>query len=167
MSGFGASFKQKLRTPGEWRMTLQGYGEFLPREDNRCTLDADVKDAWGIPALRFNVTRGDNELAMRRDMATAAAEILEAAGARDVTTFDNPEIPPGTANHEMGTARMGRDPRTSVLNGFNQCHDVPNLFVTDGSCMTSSACQNPSLTYLALTARACRYVAEEARRGAL
>lgn len=148
-------------------MGLQGFGEFLPRAENRCTLDPIVKDAWGIPALRVRVTRGDNELAMRRDMAAAAAEILAAAGATDVETFDQPEVPPGTANHEMGTARMGRDPRTSVLNGFNQSHDVPNLFVTDGSCMTSSACQNPSLTYLALTSRACAYAVDQIRRGAL
>ena len=104
---------------------------------------------------------------MRRDMAATAAEMLEAAGALDVETFDNPEIPPGTANHEMGSVRMGRDPRTSVLNGFNQAHDVPNLFVTDGSCMTSSACQNPSLTYLALTSRACAYAVEQLGTGAL
>ncbi len=163
MSGFGSSFKERLRVPGEWTMTLQGYGEFLPRTDNRCTLDDEVTDAWGIPALRFDVTRGENELAMRRDMAATAAEMLEAAGARDVETFDRPEVPPGTANHEMGTARMGRDPQTSVLNSYNQSHDVPNLFVTDGSCMTSSACQNPSLTYLALTARACAYAVEQVR----
>ena len=148
-------------------MGLQAFGEFLPRAENRCTLDADVTDAWGIPALRFSVTRGPNEQAMRRDMAQTAAEMLEAAGALDVTTFDRPEVPPGTANHEMGTVRMGRDPRTSVLNAFNQCHDVPNLFVTDGSCMTSSACQNPSLTYLALTDRACSYAVEQVRQGVL
>ena len=167
MRGFGPSFKERLRTPGEWQMSLQAYGEFLPQENNRCTLDPDVKDAWGIPALRFHVTRGPNELAMRRDMAATAAEMLEAAGARNVTTFDRPEIPPGTANHEMGTVRMGRDSRTSVLNGFNQCHDVPNLFVTDGGCMTSAACQNPSLTYLAIAARACHYAAERLGRSEL
>ncbi len=166
-AGFGADFKERLRTPGEWRLGLQAFGEFLPRTDNRCTLDPEVRDAWGIPALRFHVTRGDNELAMRRDMAATAAEMLEAAGALDVQTFDRPEIPPGTANHEMGTVRMGRDPGTSVLNAFNQCHDVPNLFVTDGSSMTSSACQNPSLTYLALTARACAYAVEQLNRGEL
>ena len=167
LRGLGADFKERLREPGEWRMSLQAYGEFLPNEDNYCTLDGDVTDAWGIPALRFHVNRGENEMAMRRDMAVTAAEMLEAAGALDVQTFDNPQIPPGTANHEMGTARMGKDPRTSVLNGFNQSHDVPNLFVTDGSCMTSSACQNPSLTYLALTARACAYAVEQLRLGEL
>ncbi len=167
MPGFGAGFKERLRAPGEWRMTLQAYGEFLPRPENRAVLDPVVKDGWGIPALRVSVTRGPNEIAMRRDMAQTAAEMLEAGGARDVEVFDNPEIPPGTANHEMGTARMGRDPRTSVLNGYNQCHDVPNLFVTDGACMTSAACQNPSLTYLALTARACAFAVDQVRRGEL
>jgi choline dehydrogenase-like flavoprotein len=163
MPGIGVAFKERLRAPGEWWMTLQAYGEFLPRPENRAVLDSVVKDAWGIPALRIRVTRGPNELAMRRDMAQTAAEMLEAAGALDVETFDNPGIPPGTANHEMGTARMGRDPGTSVLNGPNQCH----LFVTDGSCMASAACQNPSLTYLALTARACAYAVDQVRRGAL
>ena len=167
MRGFGAGFKERLRVPGEWRMSIQAFGEFLPRTDNYCVLDHEVTDAWGIPALRFNVTRGENELAMRRDMAATAAEMLEAAGALDVETFDRPQIPPGTANHEMGTACMGREPRTSVLNGYNQSHDVPNLFVTDASCMTSSACQNPSLTYLALTARACAYAVEKMRSGEL
>ena len=167
MAGFGTSFKNALRTPGEWRMQLQAYGEFLPRTENRCVLDPEVRDAWGIPALRIRVTRSDNELAMRRDMGQTAAELLEAAGATDIRTFDRPEIPPGTANHEMGTARMGRDPETSVLNAFNQCHDVPNLFVTDGACMTSAACQNPSLTYLALTARACAYAASEMAAGTI
>lgn len=167
LRGFGASFKEALRQPGEWRMGLQAFGEFLPRPDNYCALDDTVKDAWGIPALRFHVTRGPNELTMRQDMAATAAEMLEAAGARDVMTYDNPEIPPGTANHEMGAARMGRDPRTSVLNRFNQAHDVPNLFITDGACMTSSACQNPSLTYLALTARACDFAVRELANGTL
>jgi len=166
-AGFGASFKRELSRPGRWTMSLQGFGEVLPRAENRCVLDAEVTDAYGIPALRINVTRGPNELAMRTDMAASAAEMLEAAGARDVSTFDRPEIPPGTANHEMGSARMGRDPRTSVLNAWNQCHDVPNLFVTDGACMTSSGCQNPSLTYLALTARACDHAVGLVRRGDL
>ena len=122
--------------------------------ENRCVLDDQVTDAFGIPALAISVVLGDNELAMRKDMPTTAKEMLETAGGKDVRTFDQ-NLPPGTTNHEMGTARMGRDPRTSFLNGFNQSHAVRNLFVTDGACMASSACQNPSLTYLALTARAC------------
>jgi choline dehydrogenase-like flavoprotein len=165
--GFGAAFKRELSRPGPWAMSLQAYGEVLPHAENRCTLDAEVTDAYGIPALRFAVTRRDNELAMRQDMATAAAEMLQAAGARDVETFDLAAVPPGTANHEMGSARMGRDPRSSVLDAFNRCHDVPNLYVTDGACMTSSACQNPSLTYLALTARACDHAVGRLRRGEL
>jgi len=102
----------------------------------------------------------ENELAIREDMAVAAAEILEAVGAKDVSPFIQ-KTDPGFTIHEMGTARMGRDPKTSVLNGYNQSHDIPNLFVTDGACMTSSSCVNPSLTYMALTARACDYVAHE------
>ncbi len=166
-AGFGAAFKAQLSRPGRWSMGFQAYGEVLPRFENCCELDPEVTDDWGIPALRFHVTRSDNELAMRRDMAAAAAEMLEAAGAKDVSTYDQSEVPPGTPNHEMGSARMGRDPRTSVLNAFNQSHDVPNLFVTDGACMTSSAWQNPSLTYLALTSRACHYAVEQLKRGEL
>jgi choline dehydrogenase-like flavoprotein len=166
-AGFGTAFKRESSRPGRWTMSLQAFGEVLPREENRCVLDPEVTDAYGIPALRIRVTRGPNELAMRADMAATAAEMLEAAGARDVATYDRAEVPPGTANHEMGSARMGRDPRTSVLNAWNQCHDVPNLFVTDGACMTSSGCQNPSLTYLALTARACDRAVGLLRRGEL
>lgn len=167
MAGFGQAFKQRLRRPGRWEMQLGMVGEFLPREENRCELDVSVTDAWGLPALRLHVTRGPNEEAMRRDAAQTAAECLEAAGARDVQIYDRPEVPPGTTNHEMGTVRMGRDSRTSALNGFGQSHDVPNLFVTDGSVMASSACQNPSLTYLALTARACAYAVEQLSQGRL
>jgi choline dehydrogenase-like flavoprotein len=163
-AGFGPSFKADISRPGPWTMSFQAYGEMLPRHDNRCVLDDEVTDTFGIPALRFNVKRSDNELEMRRDMAATAAEMLEAAGAKNVTTYDLAEVPPGTPNHEMGSARMGRDPKTSVLNGYNQCWDVPNLFVTDGACMTSSAWQNPSLTYLALTARACAWAAERLER---
>jgi choline dehydrogenase-like flavoprotein len=163
--GFGAEWKEQLSRPGPWTLTFQGYGEMLPRFDNHCRLDPEVTDAWGIPALRFSVTRSDNELAMRKDMAAASAEMLEAVGARNVRTFDSSGVPPGTPNHEMGSARMGRDPRTSVLDAFNRSHDVPNLFITDGSCMPSSACQNPSLTYLALTARACDHAVSLLRKG--
>ena len=167
MRGFGADLKATLRHPGRWTMGLAAFGETLPRYDNYCQLDDHVKDAWGVPVLRFHVTRDANDLAMRKDMAATAAEMLEAAGAVNVRTYDQIEDAPGLGNHEMGAARMGRDPKTSVLNAFNQCHDVPNLFVTDGACMTSSACQNPSLTYLALTARACDYAVNELKRGNL
>jgi choline dehydrogenase-like flavoprotein len=164
MSGFGADFKHALRTPGPWRATF--YGECLPRRDNRVELDPIKEDAWGIPALRIHCVWSENETLMLQDMAVTAAEMLEAGGATDIETFveDNP---PGLTIHEMGTARMGRDPSTSVLNAHNQMHDVANLFVTDGAAMASSACQNPSLTYMALTARACDFAVERMRRGEL
>jgi choline dehydrogenase-like flavoprotein len=155
-AGLGAELKNRLRSPGRWRMSLWAFGETLPSYDNYVTLDPDVTDAWGIPVLRINCTLGQNELAMRRDMTAAGAEMLEAAGLTEVETWED-DYRPGEGIHEMGTARMGRDPRTSVLNAWNQLHDAPNVFVTDGACMTSAACQNPSLTYMALTARACDY----------
>ncbi len=166
MSGFGADFKHALRTPGPWRVSFYGFGECLPRSDNFVELDSAKVDAWGIPALRIQCTWGENERAMLQDMSLTAAEMLDAGGATDIETFveDNP---PGLTIHEMGTARMGRDPNTSVLNANNQIHDVPNVFVTDGAAMASSACQNPSLTYMALTARACDYAVEQMRRGEL
>ncbi len=166
-AGLGADFKQSLRGPGRWSMWLQGYGETLPRHDNHARLDQVVTDAWGMPALRLHVTRDANDSAMREDMAVTTAEMLEAAGFEDVTPWRNDAEPPGTNNHEMGGARMGRDPSTSVLNGYNQSHDVPNLFITDGACMTSSACQNPSLTYLALTARASAWAVEQMKQGVI
>ena len=168
MSGydFGAEFKHALREPGPWNMWIGGWGEHLPREDNYVELDTDTKDAWGLPVLRIHCSWNDNEDKMREDMATQAAEMLEAAGATNINRFVN-ESPPGFCIHEMGTARMGRDPETSVLNEWNQAHDVPNLFVTDGACMASSACQNPSITYMALTARAADYAVEEMKRGNL
>jgi choline dehydrogenase-like flavoprotein len=161
--GFGADFKHALREPGPWRMSLGGFGECLPRPSNYVEIDPDAKDRWGIPALRIHCEWSDNERAMRQDMAVTAAEMLEAAGVRDVETSIE-DSPPGLTIHEMGTARMGRDPHTSVLNGYNQCHDVPNVFVTDGAAMASSANQNPSLTYMALTARACAYALEQLNR---
>jgi choline dehydrogenase-like flavoprotein len=163
-AGFGADFKHELRDPGPWQMYLTGFGEMLPREDNYVELNEDVTDEWGMPALHANVTTGENERRMREDMKAQAAEILQATGGNDVTEFES-RYWPGEGIHEMGGARMGRDPDTSVLNGFNQAHDVPNLFVTDGSCMTSAACQNPSLTYMALTARAVDYAVKEMEKG--
>jgi choline dehydrogenase-like flavoprotein len=164
--GFGVEFKQALRQPGPWEMWLGGWGEHLPRHENYVDLDPERKDAWGIPVLRIHCKWSDNENKMREDMATALAEMLEACGARNIKPFIL-ESPPGLCIHEMGTARMGRDPKTSVLNAHNQSHDVPNVFVTDGAAMTSSACQNPSITYMALTARACNYAVEEMKRGNL
>lgn len=167
MPGFGADFKSALREPGEWGIGFQAYGEVLPYFENYMTLDDTLTDKWGMPAARFHVGRFDNEMAMRKDMAATAAEMLEAAGAKDVSTYDNSDVAPGNTNHEMGGARMGRDPKTSVLNEWNQCHEVPNLFVTDGACMGSSACQNPSLTYMALTARAAHYAVDQLKTGEL
>jgi choline dehydrogenase-like flavoprotein len=166
--GLGVELKQRLRQPGPWIMTFGAFGECLPRHDNYVELDPEKVDAWGIPALRMHCTFGDNEMALRKDMQETAAEMLEAAGGVEVRTYDrNDDTPPGLGIHEMGTARMGRDPRSSVLNGYNQAHDVPNLFVTDGASMTSSACQNPSLTYMALTARAANHAVEEMKRNNL
>ncbi|MEM8487380.1 MAG: GMC family oxidoreductase [Bacteroidota bacterium] len=176
MRGFGKSFKESLRNPGPWSWWLGAWGEALPREDNYMVLDSNEVDQWGMPLVRINCTWGDNEFAMRKDMGETAAEMLEAAGATNVQIFDAYEdtkdeqgigAAPGLCIHEMGTARMGRDPQTSVLNAHNQAHDVSNLFVTDGSAMASSACQNPSITYMALTARAVDYAVEEMKKNNL
>ncbi|MGX5821007.1 GMC oxidoreductase [Chitinophaga lutea] len=164
--GVGEAFKDYLTEPGPWQMGLMGFGECLPYYDNQVTLDHSVKDAWGQPVLQFNAEFRENEFAMRKDMDQDAAEMLEAAGLRDVRPFQRDSYP-GQAIHEMGTARMGRDPRTSVLNAWNQVHAAPNVIVTDGACMTSSACQNPSLTYMALTARAANHAVEELKKGNL
>jgi choline dehydrogenase-like flavoprotein len=166
MPGLGAEFKKQLRAPGKWSMWIGGWGEHLPRYENYVALDKEKKDQWGIPLLNIHCAWSDNENTMREDMAVSAAAMLEACGAKNINTFIAPS-PPGLCIHEMGTARMGRDPKTSVLNAFNQSHDVPNLFVTDGAAMASSACQNPSITYMALTARACDYAVKQMKRGKL
>ena len=158
-AGIGRAFKEQLRQPGPWRFGMGGFGEMLPDARNRVWLDPKRKDRWGIPILRIDCQLRDNELAMLEAMVSDGKETLEAAGLTDVQAQNN-AAPPGLMIHEMGTARMGHDPATSVLNKFNQAHDVPNLFVTDGSAMTSSACQNPSLTYMALTARAAAAAAD-------
>jgi choline dehydrogenase-like flavoprotein len=160
---YGADFKEELTLPGPWIMGLGGFGEALPYYENHVALDKSKKDKWGQPVLSIDCEFGENERKMRIDMANDAAEILEAAGMKDVKSFDHGSFP-GMAIHEMGTARMGHDPRTSVLNKWNQMHEVKNVFITDGSCMTSSACQNPSLTYMALTARACDYAVKELKK---
>jgi choline dehydrogenase-like flavoprotein len=164
LQGFGADFKRALiEEQGPWSFWLGGWGECLPRHDNYVALDPQVKDKWGIPSLRVHCTWGPNELAMVEDMQVACAEILEAAGGTDIRTFNN-RATPGLCIHEMGTARMGRDRRTSVLNPWNQVWDAPNVFVSDGACMASSACQNPSITYMALTARAAARAVELLQR---
>ena len=154
MRGFGADFKDALSYPGQWRMNLGGFGEMLPLESNRMTLSKDKKDKWGLPLVDFDAAYSDNELKMREDMANDAAEMLEAAGLKNVTTYNDLSKNPGIGIHEMGTARMGLDQKTSVLNKHNQVWGCDNVYVTDGACMTSSSCVNPSLTYMALTARA-------------
>jgi len=161
--GYGAEFKEKILEPPGWRMHFGGFGECLPYHDNKITLDYNKLDEWGLPTVTFDVEWKENELKMRKDMVQQAKEMLEKAGLKDVKTYDIPGSP-GIGIHEMGAARMGRDPKTSVLNGNNQIHEVPNVYVTDGSCMTSSACQNPSLTYMALTARAANHAAKEFKK---
>lgn len=166
LRGFGKGFKEQLTTPGSWTVWMAGWGECLPYYENRIILDTDKKDKWGLPLVRVNFSFGENERLMMQDTKETAAEMLERAGFISIDSF-NYNKPGGSTVHEMGTARMGNDPKTSVLNGNNQIHGVKNVFVTDGSCMTSSACQNPSLTYMALTARACEYAVSQLRKGNL
>ena len=162
----GAEFKDALCEPGNWQMGITAFGEMLPYAENKITLNKNKKDKWGLPVLDMDVEIKDNEKKMRVDMMNDAKEMLEAAGAKDVNTFDvGYEV--GMGIHEMGTARMGRDPKTSVLNGFNQVWDAPNVFVTDGACMTSASCVNPSLTYMALTARAADYAVKQLKTKAI
>lgn len=158
--GFGAAFKESLRTPAAWSFGVTGFGEMLPHEDNRVTLHPTKVDPQGIPQIHINAKLRDNEVKMRLDMARTAKEMLEAGGCINVESYVR-ETKIGLGIHEMGGARMGRDPNTSVLNAHNQCHEVNNVFVTDGAAMASSACQNPSLTYMALTARAVDYAVEQ------
>ncbi len=164
--GIGADMKEALCEPGQWSMGITGFGEMLPYPENKVTIDKTKKDKWGQYVLAIDCELKDNERKMRKDMMNDAAEMLEAAGVKNVHTWDNGSYP-GMAIHEMGTARMGNDPKTSVLNRWNQMHEVPNVFCTDGSCMTSAACQNPSLTYMALTARAADYAVKELKKGNL
>jgi len=154
--GIGAALKETMSEPGGWRMGMYAFGECLPYEANRITLNDNKKDKWGRPVVSIDCEFKENERAMNKDMGNSAGELLDAAGFKNVKVQNNISFP-GNANHEMGTARMGRDKKTSVLNSFNQMHDVPNVFVTDGSCMVSGSCVNPSLTYMALTARTYDY----------
>ena len=163
---FGAGFKEALREPGIWRMGLTAFGECLPYHENKVTLNSEVKDKFGLPTLTMDAEWKENELEMRKDMMAQAAEMLEAGGLKDVRTYDS-GCNPGLGIHEMGTARMGRDPKTSVLNKWNQVHSAKNVFVTDGAAMTSAGCQNPSLTYMALTARAANYAVDQLKKGDL
>lgn len=164
--GIGGDFKDEMATPGGWSIGATAFGEMLPSHDNVVGIDETKTDKWGLPVLKIDCEIGENEQMMRVDMMNDMAEMLEESGVRDVTTNDS-GYAPGMGIHEMGTARMGRDPKTSVLNSWNQVWDAPNVFVTDGSCMVSSACQNPSLTYMALTARAADHAVNELKRGNL
>ena len=164
MPGIGAELKARASHVGPWMVFISGFGEMLPNPENRVTLHATRKDKWGIPIVHIECANGENEHKMAKQIVADGKAMIEAAGGQVV--FENP-VPgtPGLGIHEMGTARMGRDPKTSVLNAFNQAHDVPNLFVTDGAAMTSSGCQNPSLTYMALSARAAHHAVEFLKEG--
>ena len=161
--GVGGEFKDAMSQPGEWMIGATAFGEMLPYHRNRVTIDESKRDKWGLPVLAIDCEIGENERLMRKDMTADMAEMLEVTGVKDVHTFEN-EYFPGMGIHEMGTARMGRDPKTSVLNAQNQVWDAPNVFVTDGACMTSAAAVNPSLTYMALTARAAEFAVNELKR---
>jgi len=164
--GLGAEWKESLTKPGNWSVYFEAYGETLPDFQNKVSLHHQKKDKWGLPLLSISMAYGENEMKMRKDMQATAAEMLEACGLDWVRPFDY-GVMPGSVIHEMGTARMGNDPKTSVLNKWNQSHDIKNLFITDGSCMASSPPQNPSLTYMALTARACNYAVKALKKGEL
>jgi choline dehydrogenase-like flavoprotein len=166
MVGIGADFKNALKTPGSWRMSLGGFGECLPYHENFVKVNKEKVDAWGIPTLTIDCKFRDNEHTMSKDIAVQAAEMLAAAGGREVSMYQDISTP-GLGIHEMGTARMGRDPKTSVLNGNNQAWDAKNLFMTDGACMASASCVNPSLTYMALTARACDFAVNSMKKNEL
>jgi choline dehydrogenase-like flavoprotein len=164
--GFGEEYKNAAAEPGQWSIGMTGFGECLPYFENKIELNKAEKDKWGQPTLTFDVEFKDNEMKMRKDMANDAAEMLEAAGVKNVKTWDAGSFP-GMAIHEMGTARMGNSVKDSILNKWNQVHECKNVFVTDGACMTSNACVNPSLTYMALTARAADYAVSELKKGNL
>jgi choline dehydrogenase-like flavoprotein len=159
----GADLKEALTEPGSWTMGMGGFGETLPYHDNQVTLDKTIKDKWGLNVPSIDAVIRDNEHKMRKDMQADAIEMLESAGIKDVKGFDNNQVL-GRGIHEMGTARMGKDPKTSVLNKWNQVWDAPNVFVTDGAFMTSANCVNPSLTYMAFTARAAGHAVDELKK---
>ncbi len=161
--GIGAGLKDAIVEPGGWRIGMTAFGEMLPHHDNRIFLNKDKKDKWGLPVLEMDVEIKENEIAMRKDMKDDAVEMFERAGLKNVRGYEG-DYAPGMGIHEMGGARMGRDPKTSVTNKFNQVWDAPNVFMTDGACMTSASCVNPSLTYMALTARAANYAVEELKK---
>jgi len=162
--GFGKGLKEEILKPGKWQIGVTGFGEFLPHDDNRVSLSATEKDKWGLPQLDFDVEFKENELNMRKDIKKEIVTMFKAAGFKDVHDYEEPSGP-GLGIHEMGGARMGHNPKTSVLNKHNQIHAVPNVYVTDGAFMTSSSCVNPSLTYMAFTARAANHAAKQFKAG--
>jgi choline dehydrogenase-like flavoprotein len=161
----GGEFKEALTEPGAWGIGATGFGEILPYHENKISLDKNKKDKWGLPVLAMDAELKENELKMRKDIVKELVAMFEAAGIKNIKTWDSKVYAIGQGIHEMGTARMGHDPKTSVLNSNNQVWDAKNVFVTDGACMTSSACQNPSLTYMALTARAADFAVAEMKKG--
>ena len=164
--GYGSDFKRSITKPGDWSIGMQAFGEILPYHENKMYLDQDDKDSWGLPKVVFDAEIKENELNMRKDMMQQAIEMFEAAGAKEIVPYDKKYIF-GNGIHEMGTARMGDNPKNSVLNKHNQIHAVKNVYVTDGSCMTSSGNANPSLTYMALTARAVKHAIQELNKKTL
>lgn len=164
-AGYGMDLKKAVQDPGGWSISLMGFGECLPYHENKMELDYNKLDKWGLPTVTFDAGWKKNEWEMRKDMISSAKEMLKNAGFNKITTMDDPSAP-GNGIHEMGTARMGRDPKTSVCNGNNQLHAVPNVYVTDGAFMTSASCVNPSLTYMAFTARAASHAAEQIKKEA-
>jgi choline dehydrogenase-like flavoprotein len=161
--GYGAAFKQAVKD-GIYGISLGAFGESLARNDNAVSIDPNLKDAWGIPALHISMTHDDNAKAMHEDAAATAAEMLEAAGAKNIK-ITSKLAEPGMAIHELGTARMGTDPKASVTDPYCQLHDVKNVFAMDGACFVSSGCQNPTLTMMALAVRACDHLIERFKRG--
>ncbi len=162
---YGKNLKESISKPGKWRMLLLGFGECLPYHENKMTMDYDRLDTWGLPTVTFDAEWKENEYEMRKDMVSQAVEMLENAGYDDIEPWDDPGAP-GLGIHEMGTARMGKDPKTSVCNGNNQIHAVPNVYLADGAFMTSASCVNPSLTYMAFSARASNHAAEQIKNEA-
>ncbi len=163
----GKDYKEALTEPGPWQIGATGFGEILPYHENKISLDKNVKDKWGLPVLNMDAELKENELKMRKDIVKELVAMFEAVGVKNITTWDSDKYAIGQGIHEMGTARMGRDRKTSVLNAHNQVWDAPNVFVTDGAAMTSAACQNPSLTYMALTARAADFAVNQLKKGEL
>jgi choline dehydrogenase-like flavoprotein len=161
--GFGAQFKESLTHPGQWTVGFGGFGEILPNPENRFVL-SDKKDKWGLPVLEFSAEFGQNELQMREDMMNEAATMLEAAGFKNINAYNKQDTHIGLGIHEMGTARMGTSVKNSIVNKHNQVHEVKNVFMTDGAVMASASCVNPSLTYMAMTARAADFAVSELKK---